>query len=509
MLADELYEWARRYPDAIAVVDGESRTSYARLARAVTAIQEKLAAAGIMPGTRVGVMMRRSWRLIAAIAGIVSYGATYVPLDLEYPVERLRFMAADSDIAALCVDPALASPPSTSILAAGVPRIEVDGSESPGAWAAARTRPDQPMYIIYTSGSTGRPKGVEIPERNVTALFESASACFDFGPDDVWTLCHSYCFDFSVWEIWGALRHGGTLVIVPMAAIHDPAALLTLIERNRVTVLNQVPSAFKHLASAYLLAPRPLSLRYVIFGGEALDKPSVRQWLDVAGNGTGPDCKLVNMYGITETTVHVTYALIGPDDVGETSPRTRIGRPLSHLRVMVCDEAGEPSPPGTPGELYVAGDSLALGYRNRPELTAQQFPVLRNGSGATRYYRSGDLAEQGADGELYYLGRVDPQVSMRGYRIEPGEVENVLRQIDGISDAAVISYLTPAGETVLKAYMVGTADGLAARELRRRCGMFLPDYMVPARFTWMDSLPLTPSGKLDRLSLRALAEAGR
>ncbi len=493
MLAEGIFEHARRCPDSVAIVDGESRITYATLARAATSVQEKLRAAHVEPGARVGITMHRSWRLVATIVGIIAHGSTYVPLDPEYPSGRTLFMAADSGIGVLCVDPGLESP-----IREGIQVITVDGCESRRPWTVTETPPDQPMYVIYTSGSSGQPKGVAVGERGVVALLDSAAAYFDFGPDDVWTMCHSYCFDFSVWEIWGALHHGGTLVIVPVATVHDPAALLDLLERHQVTVLNQVPSAFKHLVRVHLRRAAQLSLRYVIFGGEALDKRSVRQWLEAR---EGPE-KLVNMYGITEITVHATYATIGLDDVTDTSQLTRIGRPLDHLRIKLCDAAGRWVSSGEPGEIYVAGDGLALGYFNLPELTEQRFPVITEEHGEVRYYRSGDLATQTADGELYYIGRIDSQVNMRGYRIELGEVESVLQRIEGISDAAVVTHRTAGDETVLVAFVIGSVAGLDHRELRRRCAEFLPSHMVPARFSFVSEFPLTPSGKLDRAALK-------
>ena len=281
--------------------------------------------------------------------------------------------------------------------------------------------PDNLAYAIYTSGSTGKPKGVLITHANVARLFESTNAWFGFGPEDVWTLFHSYAFDFSVWEVWGALLYGGRLVIVPYWVSRDPSAFRKLLLEERVTVLNQTPSAFRQLLQADLAeTPGDYALRYVIFGGEALELHSLRPWFERYGDQRP---QLVNMYGITETTVHVTYRPISLTDV-ESRQGSVIGVPIPDLYIHLLDAQGEPVPVGVPGEIYVGGAGVARGYLNRPELTAERFITDPfDPSGKARLYRSGDLARRLANGDIEFLGRIDQQVKIRGFRIELGEIE--------------------------------------------------------------------------------------
>ncbi|MFJ3900097.1 amino acid adenylation domain-containing protein [Streptomyces sp. NPDC090025] len=515
-LCGALAAHAAANPTAVALVDGEQRVTYDELMRAAATIRASFDAYGIGAGRRIGVGLARSWRVVAAIVAVLQHGCTYVPLDPEYPADRLEFMAEDSGLKAVCVDPGAAWPYGAGATAPY--RVDVTGARAGaegGAGplpAAVPPLPDTPAYLIYTSGSTGRPKGVAVSEKAVLKLFASTDEHFSFGPDDVWTLLHSYNFDFSVWEIWGALLYGGRLVVTGKDTARDPRLVAELVEREGVTVLNQVPSAFKSLVRALDRAsetePRTLpSLRYVIFGGEALDRPSVRRWFE-AGYGVGAGaaggagrCALVDMYGITEITVHATYALLTPEDVAADTGPTRIGQPLAHLRAAVLDEHDRPVADGTPGQLHLAGPSLALGYAGRPELTEERFPRLALDGAPARWYRTGDLVRRRpGDGELEYLGRIDSQIQLGGFRIELGEIEAVLRRAPGAADAMVAVRTLPGGEPVLAAFVV-PADPAAppvTAELRAHCRGALPAHMVPQRFKAAAALPLTPSGKLDR-----------
>jgi amino acid adenylation domain-containing protein len=350
---------------------------------------------------------------------------------------------------------------------------------------------DSLAYVIYTSGSTGKPKGVEVTHRNVARLFTATDAWFGFGEEDVWTLFHSYAFDFSVWEIWGALLYGGRLVVVPFGVSRDPAAFHTLCAREGVTVLNQTPSAFRQFMRVDEERGEALALRFVIFGGEALEPASLRGW--VARHGDAMP-ELVNMYGITETTVHVTHRVIRREDVerGSGSP---IGRPIPDLSIYVLDERREPVPIGVPGELYVGGAGVARGYLDRPELTAERFLESPFHAGE-RLYRTGDQARWMEDGTLEYLGRIDEQVKIRGFRIELGEIEAALLE------AVVVAREDRPGDRRLVAYVVAVEGrSVAPGELRSHLGETLPDYMVPAAFVPMEAIPLTGNGKVDRKAL--------
>ncbi|WP_158515632.1 non-ribosomal peptide synthetase, partial [Kitasatospora sp. MBT63] len=427
-----------------------------------------------------------------------------LPLDPDYPAERLARTLADAAPAVLVTaGPApVSAPPGTVAVA-----LEDEArSPYPDTDPQVGLDPHHPAYVIHTSGSTGVPKGVVVPHHNVVRLFTAARRHLDLGPADVWTLFHSYAFDFSVWELWGPLLHGGRLVVVPYTVSRSPGEFLDLLEQQRVTVLNQTPSAFYQLIEADRDRARPAdlsALRHVVLGGEALDAARLRDWYARHGHRT----LLSNMYGITETTVHVTHtALDGPD----ATPGA-IGAPLADLRAHVLDGALRPVPPGTTGELYVAGPGLARGYLNRPALTAQRFvadPFAPAADTGARMYRTGDLVRLRTDGTLEYLGRGDQQVKIRGFRIELGEVEAAFAALPSVAQAAVTVREDRPGDRRLAAYAVparGTAPD--PEGWRRELAAVLPAHLVPASFTTLDAIPLTVNGKLDRAALPAPAAA--
>ncbi|MEU6238057.1 amino acid adenylation domain-containing protein, partial [Kitasatospora sp. NPDC047058] len=365
-------EQVRLRPGAVAVTCGAERLSYAELDRRSDALARRLRELGVGPEDRVAICVEPSVRLVTGILGILKSGGAYVPLDPRHPADRLAYTLADSGAVALVADPEHAG------LVDDVPVLTVDQPTAgqPGAGQPlepAPLGPDHLAYVIYTSGTTGRPKGALLTHANVLRLFEAAAADVPFGPDDVWSLYHSAAFDFSVWEIWGALLHGGRIAVVPQEARRSPAAFHALVRAEGVTVLSQTPTAFRQFADAEAVAAEagtahpPLALRHVVFGGEALEPGALRAW--AARHPDGP--RLVNMYGITETTVHVTAHPLGPDDLA--APGSVIGRPLADLAVHLLDRRGEPVPPGVPGELCVGGPGLARGYLGRPGLTAERF----------------------------------------------------------------------------------------------------------------------------------------
>ncbi|MER7188093.1 amino acid adenylation domain-containing protein, partial [Streptomyces hyaluromycini] len=366
--------------------------------------------------------------------------------------------------------------------------------------------PDHPAYVTYTSGSTGRPKGVVTTHANVVRLFSTTRDRFGFGADDVWTLFHSAAFDFSVWEIWGALLHGGRLVVVPYDVSRSPERFLRLLADERVTVLSQTPSAFHQLAAAeqerHADAAR-LALRTVVFGGEALQPARLADWR----RRHGPDGPaLVNMYGITETTVHVTHVDLGPEHDADSV----IGVPLADLRVHLLDERLRPVPPGMVGEMYVAGPGLGRGYLGRPGLTTERFVADPQGQPGDRMYRTGDLARRDVYGRLSYIGRSDDQVKVRGFRIEPGEIESALAACPGVALAAVALTEEREDDQRLVAFVVAEEGADPAPEdVRAAVRDRLPDHMVPSRVVRVDALPLTVNGKLDRAALTAATETPR
>ncbi|MEU0005141.1 non-ribosomal peptide synthase/polyketide synthase [Streptomyces sp. NPDC006314] len=511
-LVDLFAAQAARTPDAEAVTCGDERLDYATLNARANRLAHRLAELGAGPERFVALALPRSCDLVVAVLAVLKTGAAYLPIDPALPAERVAGLLADAAPVTLVTTAATAArAEGTAIplllldddgVRADLARRPVTDPRDP----ARRPLPESPAYAIYTSGSTGRPKGVVIPHANVVRLFARTRQWFGFGTDDVWTLFHSYAFDFSVWELWGPLLHGGRLVVVPDDIARSPEDFLRLLADEQVTVLNQTPSAFYPLVRADAELPEPsarLALRTVIFGGEALDVSRLADWY-ARHPDTAP--RLVNMYGITETTVHVTYA-----PLDGTTARTRtaspIGTGIPDLRVHVLDDTLLPVPPGAVGEMYVAGEGLARGYLNRPGLTATRFVADPFGRPGTRMYRTGDRARRRADGTLEYLGRADQQVKIRGYRIEPGEIEAALHTHPGVGAAAVGVYEDAAGTRRLVAHVVGTGTGEratpppSAAELRSHLGRLLPTHMVPAAYVPMTALPLTVNGKLDRRAL--------
>ncbi|MEF3306206.1 amino acid adenylation domain-containing protein [Paenibacillus sp. GYB003] len=509
----ELFEaQAARRPDAAAVLCDGVAVSYAELNSRANKLAHLLIGRGAGPGTFVALALPRSIELVVGLLAALKAGAAYVPLDPDYPAERIVFMLGDAAPTCIVTNGDAASTlPGTG----GIPAIVLDEPATVKALAACRSTnpadadriaplaPDSPAYVIYTSGSTGLPKGVVIPHRNVVRLFGATARRFRFGPDDVWTLFHSYAFDFSVWELWGALLYGGKLVVVSYADSRSPSRFLELLAAEGVTVLNQTPSAFYELVQADRDRPAgspPLSLRYVVFGGEALELARLEEWYR-----RHPDDSpmLVNMYGITETTVHVSFFPLD-EETARVKSGSLIGEPIDDLRVYVLDGELQPVPPGVPGEMYVAGDGLARGYLGRPGLTAERFVADPYGEPGDRMYRTGDLAKRLPDGSLVYLGRADQQVKIRGFRIEPGEIEAALVRHPRIAQAAVVVREDRPGDKRLTAYVVPDAgENVEPGELRHYAASRLPDYMVPAAFVAVERLPLTPNGKLDRKALPA------
>ena len=484
-------------PDAPALVCNGVSLTYAELNRRANRLAHRLQRAGVRPETLVGLCAERSLDLVVGLLGILKAGGAYLPIDLDYPADRVAFMLEDANAPVLVTQRALAE----RLPAGDRSTIFLDDDDSGERETnpVSDVGPENLIYTIYTSGSTGKPKGALLTHHAVDRLFRATESLFDFGPADVWTLFHSSAFDFSVWELWGALLYGGRLVIVPYPVSRSPEAFLELVRREGVTVLNQTPSAFRQFIHADVASgpARPTSLRYVIFGGEALEFESLRPWV-VRHGDSAP--RLINMYGITETCVHVTFRPVTAADL-DAGSGSFIGEPLPDLHAVVMDADGRPVLPGTEGELYVGGDGLARGYLNRPELTAQRF-VVSPTDPTERLYRTGDLVRQAPEGGLEYLGRIDQQVKIRGFRIELGEIESALLRHPDVHAVAVALRVDETGESYLAAYLVPRPDAAAApSDLRRHLLQSLPEFMVPRRFVLLDSLPLTPSGKLDRAAL--------
>ncbi|HKP13380.1 MAG TPA: amino acid adenylation domain-containing protein, partial [Blastocatellia bacterium] len=447
----------------------------------------------------------RSPEMVVGLLGILKAGGAYLPIEPEYPAERIAYMLEDSAAAVLITQAALAErlpyrPQTVICLDSERPAIAHSRADNPGL----ATSPHNLAYVIYTSGSTGKPKGVLIEHAQVLRLFAATRQWYGFGQEDVWTMLHSYAFDFSVWEIWGALVHGGQVVVVPNEVRRNPEAVYQLLLEKAVTVLNQTPSAFKQLSEVDERrgGSDRLSLRTVIFGGEALEVGSLKGWFERHGDGQPT---LVNMYGITETTVHVTYRPIRAEEAKGETPSV-IGKQIDDLQFYVLDAGQQPAPVGVSGEAYVGGAGLARGYLRKADLTAARFlPNAYGRQAGERVYRTGDLARYRPDGEVVYMGRADDQVKVRGYRIELGEIESALRDHPAVKECVVVMREFDGGERRLVGYVVSRdAAGASVGELRNHLKQTLPEHMVPAAFVMIDRMPLTQNGKLDRRALPAV-----
>jgi amino acid adenylation domain-containing protein len=484
-------------PGAIALTCEGRDLSYSELNARANRLARRLRALGVGPEVPVGLHSDRSIEMIVGLLAILKAGGAYVPLDPVYPDERLAFLVADARVPVLLARPSVQAPPvghDAEIVDLDDPCDEESDADLPGG-----ATPENAAYVIYTSGSTGRPKGVVVTHANVASLMAAPQKWFGFGTQDVWTLFHSFAFDFSVWEIWGALSFGGRLVVAPYWVTRSPDAFLDLIRSEGVTVLNQTPSAFRQLSRAEETAgpSDDLRLRLVIFGGEALEPEALRSWFDRHGDRTP---RLVNMYGITETTVHVTYRPITLADLDRAAASSPIGVPIPGWSVHLLDARMKPIPVGVVGEIHVGGHGLARGYLNRPSLTAERFVAdpFSTDPGA-RLYKSGDLARRRQDGSLDYVGRSDHQVKIRGHRVELGEIEAALLKHADVREAVVLPKDYGADDRRLIAYVVGRGGATppTTAELRRWLKPRLPEYMIPSVYTALSALPLTAHGKLD------------
>ncbi|MFD7841286.1 amino acid adenylation domain-containing protein, partial [Streptomyces sp. NPDC059761] len=507
----ELFEArAAKSPQAIALVSGETTLTYAELNARANRLAHLLIEDGVGPEQFVALALPRSAELVVGVLAVQKAGAAYLPIDPHYPAERLAYMVQDA--APVCVVTTAAV---ASAVTGNVPHVVLDdpatadrlnrcSAGDPTDTDRVRPlNPANPAYMIYTSGSTGRPKGVVIPHRNVIRLMAETEHWFGFGPEDVWTLFHSYAFDFSVWELWGPLLYGGRLVVVPYAVSRSPQEFLSLLAEERVTVLNQTPSAFYQLMQADHEAPEVgdrLALKYVIFGGEALDLKRLEDWY---GRHADDAPVLVNMYGITETTVHVTHVALDRESA-RRDQGSLIGAAIPDLKTYVLDSALGLVPPGVVGELYVSGAGLARGYWGRAGLTSERFVACPFGVPGERMYRTGDLVRWNREGALEYVGRADQQVKVRGFRIELGEIETALASHAAVGQVVVVAREDRPGDKRLVAYVVATPGrAVDPAELRRYAGGELPEFMVPSAVVLLEELPLTGNGKVDKRALPA------
>ncbi|MGX6601990.1 amino acid adenylation domain-containing protein [Micromonosporaceae bacterium Da 78-11] len=485
--------------DRPAVVDAAGTISYRELFAQAGELAAVLAARPEAGTNRlVAVQLGRDRTGPVAMLAVLLAGCAFVPVDPTHPVARREMLLADCDAQLIVVTEGAEPAGSRLIGSAAGARVYVRDTGRPRA-----DLPDDLAYVIYTSGTTGEPKGCMVGHAQVLALFDHTAAEFDLGPDDVWSAFHSFSFDFSVWEIWGALLFGGATVVVPPRELARPDALLDLIGRHGVTVLSLTPSMFAHVAAEAVAAGTVLPrVRLTVLGGEAVRLGDVRTWVD---HEVAPGGRVVNMYGITEITVHATQIDVTGIAVTGTTRGIRrgstpIGDPLKHLAISIRDAEGHELGPGAEGEIWVSGAGVIAGYLGRPDLTAARFVTVAGPGGAERHYRSGDAGFRAADGSLHCTGRLDNQVKLRGFRVELGEIEATLRRVPGLRDAACTVERNDLGNDLLVAYVVDDRARTDC-ELRDDLRRTLPHYMIPQLFVRRTVLPVSVNGKLDRAAL--------
>lgn len=495
-------EQVRLRPHAAAVACESQQLTYAELNARANQLAHFLRAQGVVADRLVGICVARGVDMMVGLLGILKAGGAYVPIDPSYPAKRVEHMFADSRPVVVLTQEDLKG--ALPAIAGRVIALDTD-------WPLIACQPSENLltsdlqarhlaYVIYTSGSTGTPKGVMVEHHSVARFLAAANEWYRFEPRDVWTVFHSFAFDFSVLELWGAMVHGGKLVIVPHQVTRSPDDLYRLICREAVTVLSQTPSAFRQLIAAQQRSGEAHSLRTVILGGEALEASCLRAWYERNDPGRP---QITNMYGPTETTVFVTYHPIEPSAALSPSAPSAIGRPIPHSRIYVLDDRDQPVPIGVTGEIHIGGAGVTRGYLNRPELTSQQFPADPFvADPKARMYRTGDLGRWRPDGTLEYLGRNDQQIKLRGFRIELGEIEAQLASHSEVNEAVVIVREDAPGEQRLVAYAtLRNRAEVRIEQLRDHLRAVLPEYMIPNAFIVLESFPLTPNSKLDRRAL--------
>ncbi|MFJ7922611.1 amino acid adenylation domain-containing protein [Lysinibacillus fusiformis] len=480
----------KAFPDRTALTYESSVITYKQLDQQSNQIAYFLIEKGLSRGDRVAMLFEPSIDMIINMLAIIKVGGAYVPINPEYPPERIEYTLSDSKSVFILTQKHLEH------ICEGYENVLIYDENEKKYSTSQLTNSvsvDDIAYIIYTSGSTGNPKGVMISHRNVISLLTLGATDFNFDENDVWTLFHSYCFDFSVWEIYGALLYGGRLVIVPKNLTIDTYEFVKLVSNEKVTVLNQTPPAFYQFIKVALLQEQiDFNLRYVVFGGESLKPGRLKEW-----HRLWPHICLINMYGITETTVHVTFKEISRYEIDHNI--NNIGKAIPSLKTYILDENQNLVPIGVPGELYVTGIGIGKGYLFREQLTAERFlklPFLADEIA----YRTGDIVRYLDNGELEYVNRTDFQVKIRGYRIELGEIEACIMNFYQVEEVVVLIKENEVGLSELWAYITQSfpKDVIKLGELRTFLSSFLPSFMIPHYFVVMEAFPLTTNGKTDK-----------
>ncbi len=515
MTADTLYDalaaQVAARGDQLAVDAPEGTLTYRQLADRASALAARLHRAGVRAGDLVALNTGRNLAMIVGMVAIAQAGAAYLPIDPGVPEGRLRELIRRGGAVLTVTDGSTAAGTGTDALLLAADGTEPAGGGADPAVARTGSEPVRQLpgaeglaYVIYTSGSTGEPKGVAVSHRNVLALLAQTQPLFRFTAEDVWTAFHSVAFDFSVWEIWGALLHGGRLVVVSEQVSRSPVAFHRLLREQGVTVLNQTPSAFLPLIGADRAAEPLPSLRLVILGGERISLPALRPWLE-----RYPAAELVNGYGVTECTVFSSFRPLGLADLARPAD-SPIGFPLPGNRFLVLDADGEPVPDGQPGELFVLGETVSLGYLGAPDSGGERFTACPAADGE-RAYRTGDLVVRQPDGDHCFVGRTDRQLKVRGYRVDPIEVERHLLGLDCVGAAAVVSRDFGDGDVRLVAHLVPPAGQpadphwgqKAIEQAKQALGEALPASLCPSVYQVHQQLPRTTNGKLDLAALAA------
>lgn len=483
-------------PKNIAVKINNVFLTYEELNKEANKLARYLKSKGVHKNVPVALRLNKSLEMIISIIAIIKAGGCYLPIDLSYPEERVNFMIEDSGAKLF-----LTSTTNNKINIKKIEKVlldKIDYTMYESKNLKSTVKPEDLLYILYTSGSTGKPKGTMIIHRNVVRLMKNQAFQFDFNKKDVWTMFHSVAFDFSVWEMYGALLYGGKLILVPESIAKNLEEFLKLLREEEVTVLNQTPTFFYNLLERELKIPSAdLKIRYIIFGGEAL-KPNLTKPWKTKYNFT----KLINMYGITETTVHVTYKELNSDDL--ESSLSKIGGPIPTLALYIMDEKQRLMPIGIEGEICVSGDGVSIGYLNREDLNREKF-IKDPFNPKKDMYRSADSAILGEDGNLFYKGRIDNQVKIRGFRVELEEVEAKILSHPNISKCIVL----PESSTIKSSFLVGYIvykdnKEVKTNDLKSYLKTLLPDYMIPSYFVVLSKIPLTSNGKVDRKYLKTL-----
>lgn len=485
-------EQVQKTQDNIAVTLNSSNLSYKTLNEKANQLARYLINNGIQKGDVIGIRVDKSFEMIIGILAIIKAGCTYLPINMSYPQDRVLYMLTDSNAKFLLTVDSMVNDINTSVrkITIDIDKTYIYSSDSSNL--NINISPEDLIYIIYTSGSTGKPKGAMLCHRNIVRLFKNNKPLYDFNENDVWTMFHSVAFDFSVWEMYGALLFGGKLVLVPDKVAKDTNLFLNLLREEHVTILNQTPTYFYNLLATELEIPdNNLSIRYIIFGGEALNPKLIQKW-----SMKYPNTKLINMYGITETTVHVTFKELSSKDLKHNT--SNIGKPIPTLEVLILDKNLHLLPYGVPGEMCILGQGVFKGYLNREDLNKQK--LIYNSYYGETLYRSGDLAILHKDGNLEYLGRIDKQVKLRGFRVELGEIEEKILKNENIKTCIVTKKVDKNNRDILCAYYIKSGN-IDIDSIKRSLQVDLPYYMIPQYFVEIDKVPININGKIDINSL--------